>query len=285
MSNQSIARALQHAVARLAPLDDSPQRVAEILLAHVLNKPREFLKAWPERALELLLWDRFFALIERRLIGEPVAYLTGRREFWSLDLCVSPDTLIPRPETEQLVELALERIPQDAAWRILDLGTGSGAIALALASERPRCTVIATDQSAAALQVARENGERLQLHNVLFQSGSWYQAVGTQRFDIIVSNPPYIAPGDPHLSRGDLRFEPHAALCAQGYGLKDLHTIVDGAPSHLNNNGWLLVEHGYDQQGAVCNFYQLAGFSDVAGYPDLAGVPRVVAGCFQPKSG
>lgn len=278
MSSPNIARAVQHAAALLAPHEESPQRVAEILLAHVMGKPREFLKAWPERDVDPAQWEAFLILVERRAHGEPVAYLTGRREFWSLDLHVTTDTLIPRPETERLVELALERTPHDAAWRMLDLGTGSGAIALALASERPRCTVIATDRSAAALQVARENAERLQLLNVECRPGLWYAAVGPEPFDLIVSNPPYIAPGDPHLSRGDLRFEPHIALCAEGNGLNDLRTIVLGASSRLCPGGWLFVEHGYDQQAAVCTLFATAGFENITGEVDLAGVPRIVAG-------
>lgn len=283
MPNPTVARALQQAVARLTPQDESPRLAAEILLAHVLGKSREYLKAFPEHVLDPKQWEIFQGLIERRLQGEPVAYLTGRREFWSLNLRVTPDTLIPRPETERLVELALERIPRDAAWRILDLGTGSGAIALALACERPRCTVIATERSAEALRIAQENAARLQLRNVQFRAGSWYEAIGADVFDLIVSNPPYVAPGDPHLSRGDLRFEPYAALCAEGDGLNDLRSIANGAPASLRPGGWLLVEHGYDQQTAVRELFDVAGFVEIAAYADLAGVPRVVAGRFAPK--
>lgn len=278
MSNQTVARALQHAIARLAAQDESAQRAAEVLLAHVLGKPREFLKAWPEHVLESSQSEIFQALIERRLRGEPVAYLTGRREFWSLDLRVTPDTLIPRPETERLVELALERIPRDAAWRVLDLGTGSGAIALAIASERPCCTVIATDRSAAALQVARDNAARLQLLNVECRPGSWYEAAGSEAFHMIVSNPPYIAPGDAHLARGDLRFEPLTALCAEDSGLNDLRTIIHGASSHLRPGGWLLIEHGYDQQRTVHEIFDVAGLAATTDFTDLAGMPRVVTG-------
>lgn len=252
--------------------------MAEVLLAHVLGRPRGFLKAFPECALDAAQWQTFQDLIARRAGGEPVAYLTGTREFWSLQLCVTPDVLIPRPETERLVELALERIPQHAAWRIVDLGAGSGAIALAIASERPCCTIVATDASAAALHIASDNATRLNLSNVIFHEGRWYEAVNGERFDLIVSNPPYVAPGDPHLSQGDLRFEPPAALASADDGLHDLRIIVQGATTYMKAGGWLLVEHGYDQQRAVRELFDTAGFVDVTGYADLADVPRVVAG-------
>jgi len=281
MSNDttSLAQALSFATACLQPAEaDSPLFVAELLLAHVIQQSRAYLKAGPERVLTAGQWEQFQSLIARRVRGEPVAYLTGRREFWSLDLDVTAATLIPRAETERLVELALQHIPADAHWRIADLGTGSGAIALAIAHERPGCAVLATDLSFQALFVAQANAVRLNINNVVFQQGEWFAALDSAAFDVIVSNPPYIAAQDLHLQRGDLRFEPHSALCSGVDGLRNLRTIVQGAPAHLRAGGWLLVEHGYDQQVAVLELFATCGFAEVSGYTDAADVPRVVSG-------
>jgi len=275
----TLTRALSAATAQLKNIETEPPLfIAELLLVHVIKQPRSYLKAGPERALTTEQWAQFQLLIERRVRGEPVAYLTGRREFWSLDLEVNAATLIPRAETERLVELALQRIPVDAVWRIADLGTGSGAIALAIAHERPSCVVLATDVSAQALGVAQANSARLGINNVEFQRSEWFAALSGATFDLIVSNPPYVAEHDIHLQRGDLRFEPLIALSSGVDGLRDLRRIVQAAPAHLCAGGWLLVEHGYDQQAAVRNLFTAQGFSEIAGHADIAGVPRAVSG-------
>jgi release factor glutamine methyltransferase len=251
---------------------------AELLLAHALGVSRARLYAWPEHEPEPAQREAFDRLIAARVRGEPIAYLTGLREFWSLDLAVTPDVLIPRHETELLVELALDRMPRDRAVRVADLGTGSGAIALALARERPLARVTATDASAAALDVARRNAERLGIGNVAFALGDWYAAVGDARFDLIVSNPPYIAAGDAHLAQGDLRFEPAAALASGVDGLDAIRRIVAGAAEHLDDGGALLLEHGFDQSRGVRALLDAAGFENVASVSDNGGHERVTLG-------
>lgn len=257
---------------------DSPRLDAEVLLAHILDKPRSHLHAWPEKTLDAEAAARFLSLLNRRAEGTPVAHLTGWREFWSLELNVTADTLIPRPETELLVELALARIASDAALAIADLGTGSGAIALALASERPRCRIVATDRSVAALRVAEANAARLGLRNVSLKNGDWLQALDNEQFDLIVSNPPYVAEQDPHLSRGDVRFEPPTALTAGPDGLDDIRHLIANARRWLRPNGWLLLEHGHDQGGAVLELLRKAGYKDREDYQDAGGQPRAAAG-------
>ena len=253
---------------------DSPRADAEALLAHVLARPRSFLRAWPEAPVAPEAAARFLTLLERRMHGEPVAYLSGRRGFWTLELEVTPATLIPRPETELLVELALARLPDGRDLRVADLGTGSGAIALALAAERPRIEVTATDASPAALAIAQANAARLGLGNLRFAAGDWCAAL-EGRYALIASNPPYLADDDPHLGRGDLRFEPRRALAAGADGLADLRRIVDQAAAHLEADGWLLLEHGHDQGEAVPALLAAAGYRAVACVPDLGGRPRV----------
>ncbi len=282
MSNDlpaTLAQALSRASAQLQNVEtESARFIAELLLAHIIQQPRSYLKAGPERTLTPEHWAQFQFLIERRLRGEPVAYLIGRREFWSLDLEVNAATLIPRAETERLVELALQRIPLHVCWRIADLGTGSGAIALAIAHERPACRVDAVDVSPQALNVAQTNAARLNINNVKFQQSEWFAALQGEIFDVILANPPYIAEHDPHLQRGDLRFEPMLALCSGANGLRDLERIIHDAPAHLRAGGWLLTEHGYDQQPAVLGLFEQHGFVEVCGHADTAGVPRVVSG-------
>jgi release factor glutamine methyltransferase len=258
---------------------------AQALLAHVLGRNRAWLAAHADAVLSRDDAAAFAALAQRRRSGEPVAYLIGSREFWGLPFVVSPAVLIPRPETETLVELALARLSADRATRVLDLGTGSGAIALAIAHARPRAQVLATDASAAALAVARENARRLGLRNVEFLQSDWYAAVPRSTeaqvgapFDLIVANPPYVVAGDPHLDAGDLRFEPMIALTPGGDGLDALRTIVAGAASCLVDGGTLAVEHGYDQSEAVRELFAAAGFVRVVVACDIAGIPRVVAG-------
>jgi len=251
---------------------------AEVLLAHVLNRSRAQLRAWPEQTLNTEQQRRFFALIARRAGGEPVAYLTGHREFWSLDLMVNRHTLIPRPETERLVELALARLPQDQDTRVADLGTGSGAIALAIAIERPRCNILATDISDMALQVAQANANRLGLPNVEFRRGSWLAPLRGERFDLVASNPPYVAAADRHLAEGGLAAEPREALVAGESGVEMLSAIIDGAAEHLHRGGWLLLEHGHDQATGVAVRLRAAGFEAVSGWRDGAGIERVAGG-------
>jgi len=277
MTMITIKTALQQATTRLAA-HESAALDAEVLLAHVLGRDRSHLRAWPEKELSAAQADQFEALVARRAAGEPVAHLTGLREFWSLALKVTKDTLIPRPETELLVELALERLPKGEALSVADLGTGSGAVALAIASERPACRLTATDRSAAALAVVRENAANLGLHNAGFAEGDWCAALGEARFHLVVSNPPYVRTGDPHLTRGDVRFEPVTALAAGADGLDDVRAIVTCAAHHLEPGGWLLLEHGWDQGEAVRALLQAAGYADVLTHRDAGGRDRVSLG-------
>jgi release factor glutamine methyltransferase len=267
-----------HALAAsgLASLD------AQVLLAHVVGKDRAWLAARIDAPLAVAFAEAFAELAARRRAGEPVAYLTGMREFWGLPLVVSPAVLIPRPETETLVEIALSRLPIDRETRVLELGTGSGAIALAIARERPLARVLATDVSGAALAVARENARRLALANVEFAQSDWYEIVSAVwpgvRFDLIVSNPPYVAPGDPHLAQGDVRFEPAVALSPGGDGLAAIRRIVAGARECLAEEGTLALEHGYDQAEAVRALLEAGGWSEIVSATDLAGIARAIAG-------
>lgn len=228
---------------------------------------------WPESA-----WQRFEQLLRRRADGEPLAYLRGRQGFWSMELEVDPATLIPRAETERLVELALERLPVGQRRTVLDLGTGSGAIALALATERPHCLLWAVDRSPAALAVAARNVERLAAANLQLRCSDWFSALTAQRFDLIVSNPPYIAAADPHLQRGDLPFEPAAALASGEDGLDAIRQIIAAAPDHLHAGGWLLLEHGQQQHAEVRALLLARGFNEVFSADDLEQRPRVSGG-------
>jgi release factor glutamine methyltransferase len=251
---------------------------AEILLGHALNKNRTFLRTWPEKILSDEQRAGFQALLMRRLQGEPIAYILGERDFWDMTLRVSPDTLIPRPETETLVEQALFKIPADVAWNIADLGTGSGAIALAIARERPLCQILATDLSAPALLIAKDNARRLGVNNIRFAEGAWLTPLSNQRFEIIVSNPPYIHPDDPHLQRGDLRFEPRSALQSAQAGMADIQQICLNAPQHLSRGGWLLLEHGFEQGKEVRDCLQSHQYQRIGTVEDLAHNPRISFG-------
>jgi release factor glutamine methyltransferase len=257
---------------------------AELLLLHVLRKPRSWLFAHADDALDMDVQTSYQELLARREAGEPVAYLVGHRGFWTLDLEVTPATLIPRPETELLVELALQRLPSGFSGQVADLGTGSGAIALAIARERPHAQVIATDASAAALEVARRNAQRHAIDNVSFVQGDWLAPLADQRFDLIASNPPYIEADDPHLARGDLRFEPASALASGHDGLDDIRRIVDGARRHLAPGGWLLFEHGWNQGDAARALLDAAGYAEVFTAPDLEQRDRVSGGELTPVS-
>lgn len=272
----SVKELIKAGEARLAS-QASGRLEAEILLALALSKPRAFLFAHPEQAVDNATASRFLELVERRRAGEPVAYITGEREFWSVPIRVSPDVLIPRPETEVLVEAALARVPPGSAARIADLGTGSGAIALALALERPICDVHASDISPEALAVARDNAARLGISNIRFHQGSWLAGL-SGRFDLVVSNPPYIRAGDPHLEAGDLRFEPHAALLAGPDGLDAIREIVRQAPDRLKPGGWLIFEHGHDQAHDSQALLKTHGFQEIETLRDLAGTKRVTLG-------
>lgn len=251
---------------------------AEVLLLHVLAKPRSWLFAHVGDALDPEVEDAYETMLARREAGEPVAYITGHRGFWTLDLEVTPATLIPRPETELLVELALQRLSPDFSGRVADLGTGSGAIALAIARERPRAQVVATDVSVAALEVARRNAARHAIDNVSFAAGDWLAPLAVQRFELIVSNPPYIEAADRHLARGDLRFEPTSALVSGDDGLDDIRRIIDGARAHLSPGGRLLFEHGWNQGAAARALLADAGYGGAFTARDLEQRDRVSGG-------
>lgn len=264
---------------RAAVLPDSPSAKldAEWLLAAALGKPASYLRTWPEREVSAECEARFVADLARRRRGEPVAYILGRQGFWSLELEVAPHTLIPRPDTELLVETALQLLPPTPA-DILDLGTGTGAIALALAHERSAWQVTGVDRVAEAVNLARRNAQRLRLDNAVFCESQWFSALAGRRFALIVSNPPYIPLHDPHLQDGDVRFEPSSALVAGEDGLDDIRQIIASAPSHLLSKGWLLLEHGYDQASAVRELLAKSGFVDIQSRRDLGGHERISLG-------
>jgi release factor glutamine methyltransferase len=262
----------------LAIIPSSARIEIQCLLQQVLNVPRAWLLAHPEHYPNETEQTHYHELLQRRLRGEPVAYLLGEREFFGLMFKVTPATLIPRPETELLVELALSRIPQQGLCRVLDLGTGSGAIALAIARARPDVEVLGCDASTTALAVAHTNAQQLSIANAAFIHSDWFEALMTQKFNIIVSNPPYIAAGDPHLARGDVRFEPISALVSGSDGLHDIRHIAAHAPDYLESGGWLLLEHGYDQAAQVRELLQQAGFDVVFSACDLAGIERASGG-------
>lgn len=277
-SIQTILSEDQAALKEALGLESGSARIeAQCLLQQVLGVARAYLFAHPERILSDVEATAYHALLQRRLSGEPVAYILGTREFFGLNFNVTPATLIPRPDTELLVELALGRISRFQA-HVLDMGTGSGAIALAIAHQRPGAEVWACDASTAALTVARDNAQRLGIPNVHFIESDWFSALRGQRFDLIVSNPPYIAADDRHLSQGDVRFEPLTALASGADGLDDIRRIVGQAGAHLEKNGWLLLEHGYDQAVRVRELLQATGFTEVFSVRDLSGIERCSGG-------
>lgn len=259
---------------------DSPtaQLDTELLLAFVLDKPRSYLYAWPDKTVDEAHVAAFMALVERRQRGEPVAYLLGRQGFWTLDLEVAEHTLIPRADSELLVETALQLADDSSVRKVLDLGTGTGALALALASERPLWSVTGVDRIESAVALAQSNQRHLQLTNVQFLHSHWFSALSGQRYDLILSNPPYIAANDPHLQQGDVRFEPLSALVSGIDGLDDIREIIVQAPNYLTTDGWLLLEHGFDQAHAVRQLLAGAGFIDVYSRRDLSGHERISLG-------
>lgn len=257
---------------------DTAQLDAELLLAHLLQKSRTWLHTWPDKHIDETTVAAYQQLIQRRQQGEPIAHILGRQSFWTLELKVTADTLIPRPDTELLVEEALSTIPEDAVWELADLGTGSGAIALAIASERPAAQITATDQSSAALAVARENAECYSLNNITFRAGSWLQPLPHHHFDLILSNPPYIETDDPHLTQGDVRFDPLSALTAGADGLDDLRQIIANAKTYLKSGGRLIVEHGYDQGKAVRSLFEQHHYTLISTRRDLGGQERISYG-------
>lgn len=271
----SIGHYLEDAAAILTPRSDSSRLDAEILLGQILRKPRSYLHAWPEKKLSESEAASFEALIRRRFSGEPIAYITGVREFWSMPLRVSPRVLIPRPETELLVEKALLRIPEDADTRVLDLGTGCGAIALAIAKERPRAHVIGVDNSPEALRIARLNASIFKAGNVELLESNWFDAVRGQKFDVVVSNPPYVVNRDEFLMAGDLRFEPPDALAGGDDGLESFRAIIDRAHNYIVRQGWMLLEHGADQQRPLQKLLEAQRYYDIFCYQDDAGHDRV----------
>jgi release factor glutamine methyltransferase len=266
----TIKATLQQVKQRIATLD------AEVLLAHVLKQPRSYLYAHDEQALTNAQHEQLQALILRCEQGEPIAYITGKQEFWSLTFTVNCDVLIPRPETELMVELILDKLPNNEPHNIIDLGTGSGAIAIAIASERPNWQIIATDKSNAALVIAQQNAEKLKVTNIEFINSDWFAQVPKQLFSAILSNPPYIADDDPHLAQ--LNYEPQAALVAQNKGFADIEQLIKQAKKYLGPKGILMLEHGYQQDSAVQIAFISQNYNQVITYNDLANLPRVTIG-------
>lgn len=273
-----VGQLLNIAARQLGSQSDSAKLDAEILLAFCLNKNRSWLFTWSDKELSPTELTDFDSLLQRRKTGEPVAYITGQREFWSLPLNITKDTLIPRPDTELMVEQILSLYPADSDITLADLGTGSGAIALALASERPNWKIMATDFSAAALDVARQNAQMLNLNNIEFKQGSWFEPLGDKTFDIITSNPPYIPEKDPHLKQGDVRFEPLSALSSGPDGLDDIRHICEQARQHLKHKGVLMIEHGFDQKAEIQEIFTVSGYINISQYHDLSNNPRMTSG-------
>ena len=266
---------------QLAKVSDSPRLDVEILLAHVLQKDRTFLFTWPESALTVEQEDNFIALFDRRLRGEPVAHIIGQREFWSLPLFVNNTTLIPRPDTELVVETVLNLFASDMhnqPRHVLDLGTGTGAIVLALAHEKKYWHCVGVDNQPEAVLLAQKNCQHLHIQNVEIRQSDWFSAIEETDFDVIVSNPPYIAADDPHLQQGDVRFEPVSALVADNQGLRDIENIVQQARHYMRPNGWLLIEHGYQQGQTVRQLFEQSGYVAITTLRDLSDNERVTMG-------
>jgi release factor glutamine methyltransferase len=274
--SQTIVTLLQKAINTLKPVSDSPQLDAEILLSFVLNTSRTYLHTWPEKIISIENENRFQDFLNRRLQHEPIAYITGHQEFWSLDFLVTKDTLIPRPETELLVELALQYPRKLEPVKLLDLGTGTGAIALSIAKERPHWEISAADITQSALNIAKRNAQRLQINNIIFYESNWFDNIPKNKFDIIISNPPYIENNDSHLSK--LRYEPQSALISGMDGLEAITNIISHALLYLNPNGLLMLEHGFQQAAKVRGLLADAGFTQIISHIDLSGWERVTVG-------
>lgn len=280
MNPLSITQCLQFA-RELESISDSPRLDIELLLCHVLQKNRTYLFTWPDKTLSPEQTEEFLQFFNRRKSGEPIAHILGQREFWSLPIAVNNSTLIPRPDTELLVELVLELFANDAPQQkrsCLDLGTGTGAIVLAIASEKPQWQLVGVDKSADAVALAQQNRDQLNFGHVEIKQSDWFSAIPAQQFDVIVSNPPYIDPQDPHLQQGDVRFEPRSALIADNRGLADIELIIQQSWNYLCEQGWLLLEHGYDQGQAVRDLLIARGFAQVETRTDLGGNERVTLG-------
>jgi release factor glutamine methyltransferase len=264
---------------QLASVSDSPRLDLEIFLTHILNQNRTYFFTWPDKELSAEQAKKFDEFFLRRLTGEPVAHIIGQREFWSLPLMVNNSTLIPRPDTELLVEAVLGLFPDEQPRRLLDLGTGTGAIVLALAHEKKQWQCVGVDREPAAVELAERNRQQLQLSTVKILQSDWFSALANEpAFDVIVSNPPYIDPADEHLNQGDVRFEPLSALTADNHGLADLEFIIAHAPRYLASGGWLLVEHGYDQGSAVRDLFAANQFDELNTFRDYGGNERVTVG-------
>jgi release factor glutamine methyltransferase len=275
---------LNHAAEALHHVSESPLLDAEIILCTVLGKDRSYLRAWPDHALDAQVIETYQVMLNARQHGKPIAYITGNREFWSRDFQVSPAVLIPRPDTELLIELSLALIPATQPYRIIDLGTGSGIIAITLAAERPSALISACDISEAALQVAKANAAKHKVEHIQFYQSRWFDSIPQGKFDLIVSNPPYLSEDDEHLHQGDLRFEPLTALISGKQGLSDIYKIAKTARPRLKNNGYLLVEHGYNQQNDVQNIFSSLGYRNIQTHTDLSGQPRVTTGQYLPQA-
>ncbi len=259
---------------------DSPRLDAELLLARAIDKPRSYFFSWPDKSLSSDDIEKFQRLATRRIQGEPIAHILGEQEFWSNNFKVTADTLIPRPDTEVLVEQSLTQLPSDTVSHIVDLGTGSGCIAISIALERPHWHVTAVDLSSAALAVAEENADRLAAHNVQCVESSWCESLEDNHFDLIISNPPYIREQDEHLDQGDVRFEPRSALTAGKDGLEDIRIISQQAKAKLKNGGILLIEFGYDQADAVVEILQTDNYQNIQRHLDLAGIVRAISAVY-----
>jgi len=280
----TIKEALSQAASTLVD-SDSSLLDSEVLLAHALNKARSYLRAWPEKTLSNKEHQAFWQLIGQRRAGQPVAYLIGEREFWSRSFIVSPGVLIPRPDTELLIDIAQQRFSSEQTFSVLDLGTGSGIIAITLALEFKNAVITAIDASSEALTIAKKNAQLLAAKNIDFILSDWFEQLADKKFDLIVSNPPYIDPTDPHLSDGDVRFEPTSALVSEQQGLQDIEQIISGAQHFLKSNGIILFEHGYQQGKQVEKLLRSSGYKLTEQFQDIQGHTRATLGTFHKHQG